>query len=258
MKTFIASLSALVLVLTGCATTSGEAGEPDYANSAEENLKKGNEALESKNYLEAEKYFDYVKTKYPYLEASKDAELRAADTLFERERYVEARDAYQSFVKLHPTHPKVDYAAYRAALTHAKDFPSEFFLLPPSYEKDQGDVKGAVRAMNDFIRQYPNSQYVPEAKKWADDAKTRLARHEMYVGDFYRKREKWAGAAGRYETVVKNYSGLGFDEDALFGMYESYSKLGQSDKAKAALQMVIQKLPGTSAAAKAQGLLGKG
>lgn len=256
MKTFLKSCLA-ILLFAGCATTStGDVAEPDYAATADENLKKGNEALESKNYAEAEKYFEHVKSKYPYLEAAKDAELKLADTLFERERYAEARDQYQSFVKLHPTHPSVDYAAYRAALTHVKDIPSDFFLLPPSYEKDQIDVHETVRAMNDFIRQYPNSKYVPEAKKYADEAKTRLARHEMYVGDFYRKREKWAGAANRYEMVVSHFPGLGFDEDALFGMYEAYSKLNQPEKANAALKLIIERLPGTSAAAKAQRLLG--
>lgn len=232
--------------------------EPDYASSAEENLKKGNEALESKNYVEAEKYFEHVRSKYPYLEAAREAELRAADTAFEREKYAEARDEYQSFVKLHPTHPRVDYAAFRAALTHVKDVPSDFFLLPPSYEKDQGDVKGTVRAMNDFIRQYPNSQYIPEAKAAVEDAKRRLARHELYVAQFYRKRERWAGAAGRFENVSKNYAGLGFDEEALLGLHEAYSKLGEPEKAKGALKLLIERMPGTSAAARAQGLLGGG
>ena len=254
IRNFLAA--ALLALAAGCATTSGDVADPDYASSAEENLKKGNEALESKNYAEAEKYFEHVRSKYPFLEAAREAELKAADTHFERERFTEARDAYNNFIKLHPTHPKVDYAAFRAALTHVKDVPSDFFLLPPSFEKDQGDVKGTVRAMNDFIRQYPQSPYLAEAKAAVEDANRRLARHELYVAQFYRKRERWAGAAGRFETVSKNYAGLGYDEEALFGMHEAYSKLGDAEKAKAALRLLIERMPGTSAAAKAQSLLG--
>ena len=44
----------------------GDAAEPNYADDAEENLKRGDESLESKNFVEAQKYFDYVKSKYPY------------------------------------------------------------------------------------------------------------------------------------------------------------------------------------------------
>ena len=137
----------------------GDVSEPNYADEADENLKRGSDALDSKNYIEAQKYFDYVKSKYPYLEAATTAELKLGDVDFEREKYLEARDRYQNFIKLHPTHPKIDYAAYRAALTHYKDMPSDFFLLPPSSEKDQAEVRSASVALADFIRSYPQSEY---------------------------------------------------------------------------------------------------
>ena len=249
------TLSVTVLALCACATTQGEPGEPEYASSAEKNLALGDEALSNKNYLEAEKYFEHVKTKYPFQEASREAELRLADAQLAREKYVEARESYLAFIKLHPTHPKVDYAAFHAALTYARDIPSDFFLLPPSYEKDQGDVRGALRSMNDFIRQYPDSRWLEEARKVAADARTRIARYELYVGDFYLKRGKWLGAAGRYERVVREYPGLGLDEEALFGLHAAYEQLGEAEKAHAALQKVIQLFPGTSGAARAERLL---
>ena len=50
-------------------------------------------------------------------------------------------------------------------------------------------------------------------------------------------------------------AGLGFDEDALFGLHEAYLKLNQPEKAKAALQELIKRMPGTPAAEKAKRLL---
>jgi len=247
--------AASTLALGACATTQGEPGEPEYASSAEKNLALGDEALGNKNYLEAEKYFAHVKTKYPFQEASREAELRLADAQLAREKYAEARESYLAFIKLHPTHPKVDYAAFHAALTYARDIPSDFLLLPPSYEKDQGDVRGALRSMNDFIRQYPTSSWVEEARKVAADARTRAARYELYVGDFYLKRGKWQGAAARFERVVREYPGLGLDEEALFGLHAAYGQLGEMEKAQAALQKVLQLFPGTPAATRAERLL---
>jgi outer membrane protein assembly factor BamD len=244
--------------LLGCKTLSGgDPGEPDYAKDAETNLTKGNEALESKNYIEAEKYFEHVRSTYPFLDAAKEAELKLADTKLEKEQFAEARDAYQSFIKIHPLHPRVDYAAYRGALTHYREMPSELFILPPGYEKDQTDVKATLKAMNDFLRAYPKSQYVPEAKKQGDEARRRLAQHEMYVATFYRKRHKWAAVSSRLELLLERYSGVGFDEDALFGLHEAYDKLKHQDKADGALRRVIEKFPGTGAAEKAQRMLGK-
>jgi outer membrane protein assembly factor BamD len=251
------ALSALLLA-AACKTTSQEAvGEPDYASDAETNLQRGTEALDSKNYLEAERYFEYVKSKYPFLEAAKSAELKLADTDFDRERFLEARDRYHNFVKLHPTHPQVDYAAFRAALTHYKEIPSDFFLLPPSKEKDQVEVRNSLSAMNDFVRQYPNSAHLPDAKLIVDDARKRLADHEVYVAEFYAKREKWPAVINRYKKVVEEFAGLGYDEQAYFGMYEAYLKLNDATRANETLRTVVAKLPGTSAADRAQQLLAR-
>jgi outer membrane protein assembly factor BamD len=196
------SVVMLGLATPGCKTLEGDAGQPNYTSDAESNLAKGNEALASKNYIEAEKFFEYVRSKYPFLEASKEAELRLADTDFEREQFLEARDRYQNFVKLHPTHSKVDYAAYQAALTHYKEIPSDFFLLPPSREKDQVEVRSAQRALGEFVRQYPSSSHAAEAKAQFEETRKRLADHEMYVASFYRKRERWPAVVARLERVV--------------------------------------------------------
>ena len=228
----------------------------EFASDAQANLDKGNDALRTKSYLEAEKYFEFVKTKYPFLDAAKEAEIRLADTDFDRERFTEARDRYQNFVKLHPTHPKVDYAAFRAALTHYKDMPSDFFILPPSKEKDQVQVRAANKAMADFVRSYPSSTYYPEAKKILDDTRRRLAEHEIYVAEFYAKRDKWLAVARRLETVVDQYSGLGYDEKVLFQLHDVYGKLNDKSRAEDALRKIISRFPGTPAASRAQQMLG--
>ncbi|HEX8697968.1 MAG TPA: outer membrane protein assembly factor BamD [Myxococcaceae bacterium] len=255
MRLTVTCLTALLLC-AGCASMSGEAAPPSYASQAEANLRLGNEALEDNDYLRAEQYFEFVRTKFPYLEASKEAELRLADTSFNQDRFPEAREKYQSFVKLHPTHPKVDYAAYQAALTHVKEMPSDFILLPPSEEKDQTDVLSALRAMNDFLRQYPKSEYADEAKVHAEDAKRRMAEHEMYVAAFYRKRERWKAVAQRLEGMLSRYPGTKYEEEALFSLHDAYVRLKDTERAQETLRKVIQRLPNTPAADRAQRMLG--
>lgn len=256
MRLIVTCLTTFLLLSTGCASLDRQAGEPDYAAQAEENLRLGDEALDNRDFLRAEKYYDFVRTKFPYLEASKDAELKLGDLEFEQERYPEARERYDSFIKLHPLHPKVDYAAYRSALTHFKDMPSEFFLLPPSEEKDQTEVQAALRAMNNFLRQYPDSQYVKEAKEQAEVAKQKLAEHELYVAGFYRKRERWPAVAQRLEGLLSKYSGTRYDEEAFFSLHEAYVKLKQPERAQETLRKLIKQMPGTPAADRAQRMLG--
>src|SRR4051812_27096723 len=122
MRSLRLALSCLTLLLAaGCAST------PDapvsFTQNARSNLDKGKEALEGKQFVEAESYFEEVRTKYPFLEEAKEAELLLADLDYARERFAEARDRYEAFVKAHPSHPSVDYAAFRAATTHLKEMP---------------------------------------------------------------------------------------------------------------------------------------
>ncbi len=241
-------------VLTGCKTLRGS-GELDYAGDAKTNLERGNEAFASRNYADAEKYFDYVRTKYPYLDAAKEAELRLGDTDFAKDQFTEARDRYTNFAKLHPTHPKADYAAFQGALTHYKEMPSDFFLLPPAYEKDQTEIRAAAKAMDDFLHSYPNSSFAPEGKKILDEVRHKLAQHEVYAADFYAHRNRWRAVAARLEAVVQKYPGIGFDQDALFRLHDVYLKLNDREKARDALKRVVERFPGTDAAAKAQRIL---
>ncbi|RKG89398.1 outer membrane protein assembly factor BamD [Corallococcus terminator] len=250
-------LCVTVLLLSGCAALSqGPAGEPNYASQAVENLALGDVAMEDKDFLKAERYYDHVRAKYPYLEAAREAELKLGDLDFAREMYPEAREKFDSFIKLHPTHPKVDYAAYRGALSYVEEFPSEFFALPPSFEKEQKPMYDALRAMNVFLRQYPDSQYAKDAKVHADDARQRLARHELYVASFYAKRERWKAVAQRLEGLLKDYPGTPLEEEALFDLHNAYVKLNEPQRAQDTLREVIKRLPGTPAAQRAQKMLG--
>ena len=253
------SLLPLLLVLSSCAflKSLGQSadGEVVYAADADSNMAKGDEALEGKNYPEAARYFEYVKTKYPYIEAAKTAELRLADTDYDRERFIEARDRYQNFVRLHPTHPKVEYAAYRAALTHYRDIPSDLFILPPSTEKDQVEVRAALTAMNEFLNSYPHSELLPEAKKVQTDVKRRLAEHELYVAEFYAKRDRWPAVINRLQNIVKNYGGTGYEEKVFFGLYDAYRQVKDEQRAREMLALYVSKYPEDSGVARAKKIL---
>ncbi len=251
--------SVVALSLLGCASfgtfVGQEGGEVQFADDAEGNMRRGDDAMTAKNFAEAASFFEYVKTKYPYLELAKTAELKLADADYERDRFVEARDRYQNFVRLHPTHPRIDYAAFRGAMTHYKEIPSDFFLLPPASEKDQVEVRNAASAMTDFVRTYPGSEFLPEAKKVLDEVRLRLAEHELYVADFYARRKRWPAVVTRLGVVAKDYSGIGLDERVAFGLYEAHLELKEPSKARAALQKYAEKFPDAPGSKKALKLI---
>ena len=248
-------LFLLVALVAACGTVSTGGPTPTYASAAAANMKLGNEALADKQYALSERYFEYVKVKYPFIDASREAELRLADVSYERELWTEARDRYTVFVKLHPSYFRVDYAAFRAAMTWYRDMPSSFFLLPPDSEREQTNVRGAFDGLTAFVKTYPSSIYVEEAKKDGEQARKRLAAHEMYVANFYEKRGHLAGAVGRLETLVNKYPGQD-EASILFHLHDLYLKLSDPVHARDALERIVTRLPGTPAAARAQSMLG--
>jgi outer membrane protein assembly factor BamD len=250
------ALTVALAALAGCASKNVTfTGQLKYKASAEENYQAALEERKAENWVEAVKFFEYVKTKYPYSKYAALSELRLADLKYDQGRYVEAADGYQQFVQLRPTHEDVEYAQYRVGLSYLKDAPSDFALFPPSYEKDQRQVEKAVTALRDFVQTHADSKYLPEAKKQLADAEARLAAHEWYVGEFYYKRSRWAGAAGRYETLVERYPGSRYESDALWKLAQAYQALDEKYRARTALQKLIAKHPQDSRRAEAEKLL---
>jgi outer membrane protein assembly factor BamD len=255
LTTASAPLLALAFVL-GCGSSRVSiTGQMKYGKTAEENYTFAEEELKDGNDVEAVKFFEFVRTKYPFSKYSALAELRLADMKYDKDRWIEAADAYREFLKLHPTHENADRAAVRVGLAHWNDAPGDFVLFPPAHEKDQVSVRDAARELAEFLERFPDSKYRPEAEKVLAQARRRLADHEWYVAEFYAKRDLWAGAAGRLETLVRDYPGTPHEQDALMRLAEAYVKLDERFRAQQALQQLIVKHPGSPRRAEAEKLL---
>lgn len=244
----------ILLASAGCATFE-TAGEVSYKNDAKGNYEAGMEALKSGRHLDALKFFDHVRYKYPYSAQAAQADLAIADTNFDREKYLEAIDGYRSFLKLHPNNAKADYAQFRIAYSYYKDIPSDFFIFPPSTEKDQTSVKDARNAFEEFLKLYPASEHVAEANKLVAEVMTRLAKHEMAVADFYLDHDRYAAAAGRLLRLVEDYPKSELAPRALVKLAKAYVKLNDKDKARGALERMLKDYPGDADRSDAEKLL---
>lgn len=250
-----AALAAAV-ALAACSTKHVSlGGDIKYKGSPEENYEAGVDLLKHDSYPEAAKFFEHVKTKYPFSKYAALADLRLADSKFKQGSYLEAADAYLKFAQLHPTHEEVDYAEYRVGLSYFKDAPGDFILFPPAYEKDERQVAKAKDALQRFLKDHPSSKYAPEATKLLAKVDDRLAAHEWYVGEYYFKHRRWAGAAGRYETLVERYPGSRREPEALLKLARSYLAMNEKHRARTALQKLIVKHPDDPRRKDAEGLL---
>ena len=221
------------LLLPACATS--DDGKPiNFSLTAKQNYERGLVELKDENYPEALRYFTYVKQKFPFSKYAALAELAAADTEFERGSYQEAIDAYKSFLRLHPKHEKVTegYVSFRIAEAYVKEMPDDWFLIPPSFEKDQSAVLDALRELNSLIDRFPDSKYLKQAREHRREVLRRLIDHEVFVARFYLDRGHPKGAILRIEAALRRYPDSGRDAELLLTMGETQLEMGQPASAK--------------------------
>jgi outer membrane protein assembly factor BamD len=239
-------LLLMIALLAGLACSSkASSGAVSYSVSAQKNYEKGLKELENKDWIAASKYFGFIKTRFPYSKYAVLSELRIADAEFGAEQYLEAIDSYRLFVKFHPTHEMVvnGYATYRIGEGYYRQLSGDFWMFPPSSEKDQSATEDAATELKSFLDKYPDSPYRDKAKEILDTVGKRMASHEWYVARFYWGRGKPMGTVIRLRRLLERYRGVGYDEDALWLLGRAYVAVAMPDRAKGAWSELVDKYP---------------
>jgi len=248
-------LGCLAVAACGGKTT----GAVHYSVSAEKNYNKGLDALKDHDWIAASKYFSFIKSRFPYSKYAVLAEIRLADAEFGAGEYVDAIDSYKMFEKFHPTHELVvnGYAAFKVGEAYYKQLPGDFWILPPSYEKDQSSTEDAGDELHGFLEKYPDSPSRPEAEKILAKVNRRLAATEWYVARYYWDRDKPMGTVLRLRRLLDRYRGVGYDEEALWLLGRAYLSVGMPDRARTTWQELIDKYPKHRHASDAKSAIGR-
>jgi outer membrane protein assembly factor BamD len=227
-----------------------------YQDTARQNYESGDKAFSDEKWEESIKFFEHVKNKYPYSKYAVLADLRIADAHFEREKWLEAADAYRMFVRFHPRHEQVGYATFRIAKAYSSAMGSEgfwSFLFPATQEMDQTATRDAIRAADEYLNRFPDGEHVQEASEMRTKARTRLAENDRYAAEFYEKREKWQGAAWRWLHIADEFADTPIAAEALLKCANIHAEhLDQRLEAKEMYERLVQRYPETAEAQKAK------
>ncbi len=252
----IAIVALLSLSLAGCGegSTNILRQNVNYFPTAEQNYQAGVKELDNKNWMSAIQYFTHVKNNFGFSKWATLAELGTADANLGREKFTEAIDGYKAFIKAHPMHEHVTdgYCSFKIGEAYYKQIPSDWFMAPPSYEKDQGPVLDALRELQAFVDDEPNSPYTPKARNLIGDCIRRLADHELYVAQFYLDRDKPYAAIGRLEGVLRDYPGAKREPETLLLLGKTYLKMEKPKEAREVFEKLKDDHPDDYRAAKAK------
>ncbi len=191
----IIKLFLLVSVLVGVQSCAEKEFDP---NSAEKSFQIAKEPYDDESYDRAVTRLGEFKSRFPYSQYAIEAELLIANSHFELEQYAEAAAAYEQFVKLHPKHPKIDFAMYRVGECYWKE-------APDAIDKEQEYTQKAIDEWDKLVSKIPESSHAQKAKKLIAEGKRRIAESFNFIAKFYCKQEVYHACAYRYLQLAEMY-----------------------------------------------------
>ncbi|MFW5924987.1 MAG: outer membrane protein assembly factor BamD [Myxococcota bacterium] len=253
--TKLAFICAAIALLAACAQNQNPSAEATYADDAERAYTEALDEFRADKCLEAEPKFRKIRRDYPFSRFAALAELRIADCLLNQDKFAEAVQAYQQFIRFRPSHGQVPYANFKVAQAHYEQIPSDWLLVPPSHERDQGPARRALEKLRRYMLDFPNDPRVPEARKMMKDVVKLLAEHELYAARFYLDRDKPEAAIGRLRTLLGAYENSGVDAEARLLLGETYLEVRDRAEARSTLKTLVERHPESDEADDARDLL---
>lgn len=232
IRTTILCLTLLTAVFAGCGKqklTIGD-GKPD------EEIKQCLRLSSKGKHEDAIQCLEMFKARYPESRYGQEAELLIGDAYFTRKDYLLAAESYGAFIRLYPTHPKVDYAHYRIGLCYFKE-------SPKAIDRDQEYLEEAIVHLRAVLRRYPGSKYRKPALATLKEARTRVARRQFYIGRFYYRTGEYIACIPRFMEVAERYPDSGLGDKALYMALDANLKLDRFDTARAVFSAMSVNYP---------------
>lgn len=195
------------------------------------------DALTAGRHQRAALLFDEVERQHPYSTWARRAMLFSAYGYYEANKYDEAINATDRFIKLHPGNEHVAYAYYLQAVSYYEQI--------TDVGRDQDTTRKASEALREVMRRFPTSEYARDAKLKFDMTRDHLAGKEMAVGRFYQSDQKYVAAINRFNNVLEDYQTTSHTPEALYRLTETYLAMGVDDEAQASAAVLGYNYPGS-------------
>ena len=197
--------AASLLTMPGCGLYDKYFNNDDQAeviqdfqtDSAESLVMEGMEEFNRGKYHSALEIFQNIRDRYPFSQPGLLAELKSADCNYHLKRYIEALMLYDEFETGHPTNEAIPYIIFQKGMCH--------YQRIDTIDRDPAGAQDAIQSFSRLIRAYPQSPYVEEARARIEAARDFLAKHELYVVDYYINTESYKQAEARLEYLLYHY-----------------------------------------------------
>lgn len=237
-----ALLLAMALGISACASSEYD---PTANWSADRLYADAKDELGSGNWAAAIKALQKLESRYPFGRYAQQAQLDLAWASYKEGDRAEALVAVDRFIRLHPTHERLDYAFYLKGLIN---FNSREGLIARMAgqdlsERDQQASREAYESFKQVVTRFPESRYAADSVERMKFLVNAMASGEVHIARYYYSRGAYVAAANRAQDVVSVYKQTPATEEALNLMVMSYDKLGLTELRDDTLRVLERTFP---------------
>ena len=134
----------------------------------------------------------------PFSEYGLLAQYKLGEAHLALKDYEQAVSAFEQVVTRYPNAPLVDKARFQIAIASLRG------TFRAGYDQSSTDL--AIQELAVFIREYPQSDLVTEAKERVTGLREQRAEHDYQVGQFYERRQHPHAAITYYEAILERFA----------------------------------------------------
>ncbi|HJM12525.1 MAG TPA: outer membrane protein assembly factor BamD [Candidatus Marinimicrobia bacterium] len=179
--------------------------------------------LEKKRYLRAQEEFNNVAIRGLHTDLGDDAQFYLGESYYLNKEYILAIAEYDRLIRRMGFSEFVQQARWRICQSYVEQ--------SPKYFHEQSSTDRALSKLQEFLDDYPTSEFNEEALETIADMRNKLATKLYESGRLYIKMEEYESAIITFEDLLAKYYDTEFVEDAHFQIVKCHSLLGDSEKA---------------------------
>ena len=222
LRTF--SILILIFLLFSCSKNDDLIYEPSSRNDPYVLYTEAYKAFENRDFFFASKKFSEAELNFKKPELAAKSAIMSCFALYGINFYSEAEQELERFFQTYPANKNIIYAHYLLAIIYYEQIQDE--------KKDLLPLLKANKKIDQFLKDYPNTDYAIDLKFKKDLIENQLAAKELYVAKYYISVQKWIPAINRLKVIFEKYSKTIFIEEALHRLVEINYHLGLENEAK--------------------------
>ena len=225
IKLFCHIFTLFVLAwIIGCAGSS-----PKDDRDFESQFKKAKTLLEKKKYIRAQEEFHLLVLKASHTDIGDDALFYFGESYFLNKEYPLAISQYDRLIRKFEFSPYVEQARWRICESYVSE--------SPDYYHDQENTNKALEKIQEFLDDYPSTEYRDEAQNTILGLRVKLGMKMYEVGVLYIKLRAFDSAIIAFDNMLDNYYDTPYAELAHVGIIRCHSEMLEVEKAQEYLEL---------------------